>query len=177
MSRDPDRYDLFVSYARADNSRGWISRFVDELLIEHREFTGGRELTYFFDNNDIRSFDDWRIQIYSKLAASRLFLAFLSPSYFASEWCRREWRAWIETEIAKHILSSGAAPIYFVEVPGFVGKVPGLQEQAMLSEGEVARKVAELCNLPCSDGEALPTAKPYVMPLGLSLKCATVGRL
>ncbi len=148
MPRDPDEFDFFVSYARADNSDGWITRFVDELLVEHRKFSGGRELTYFFDKQDIGSFDDWQHRLHHGLAKSRLFLAFISPSYFASEWCRKEWKAWIDTEISKHILSGGAAAIYFVEVPGFVGKVHGLREQSMLDEHEVARQVAELCRLP-----------------------------
>jgi hypothetical protein len=56
-----------------------------------------------------------------RLTRSRLFLAFLSPNYFGSPWCRREWRTWIDTEIAKHILAGGAAPSYIVEVPGLVG--------------------------------------------------------
>ena len=30
MPRDPDQYDFFVSYARADNQEGWIS--LHELL-------------------------------------------------------------------------------------------------------------------------------------------------
>ncbi len=148
MPRDPDEFDFFVSYARADNSDGWITQFVEELLVEHRKFSGGRELTYFFDKTDIGSFDDWQHRLHHGLAKSRLFLAFISPSYFASEWCRKEWKAWIDTEIAKHILSGGAAPIYFVEMPGFVGKIHGLREQSMLDEHEVARQVAELCRLP-----------------------------
>ncbi len=148
---DSDQYDFFVSYSRADNTQGWVSGFVEALLAEHRRFTGGdpaRELKPFFDKKDIRNFDDWQTRLNDGLAKSRLFLAFVSPSYFASEWCRREWRAWIDTEISKHILSAGASPIYFVEVPGFVGKIPGLAEQASLSEQEVARRVAELCGLP-----------------------------
>jgi tetratricopeptide (TPR) repeat protein len=151
MSRDPDQFDFFVSYARKDNAGGWITRFIEELLSEHRKFTGNefsRALKPFFDKQDILSFDDWQHRIHDALSKSRLFLAFISPSYFASEWCRREWKAWIDTEIAKHILSAGAAPIYFIEVPGFVGKVPGLAEQATLSEQQVAAKIAELCGLP-----------------------------
>ncbi len=120
MKRDSDLYDFFVSYARADNSGGWISGFVEELLAEHRRFTGGQTLTPFFDTLDIHSLDDWQHRLYEGLARSRLFLAFLSP-YFASPWCQREWRTWIDTEIAKHILAGGAAPIYIVEVPGLVG--------------------------------------------------------
>ena len=162
MPRDPDEYDFFVSYARSDNRDGWITRFVEELLAEHRQFSGGRELTYFFDKNDIGSFDDWQDSLHDGLTRSRLFLAFLSPAYFASEWCRREWKKWIDTEIAKHILSGGAAPLYFVEVPGFVGQLPGFQEQATLDEHEVARKVAELCEIPEPRTEFVDAAAPVI---------------
>ena len=44
MPRDADLYDFFVSYARQDNRHGWISGIVEELLVEHRTFTGGRRL-------------------------------------------------------------------------------------------------------------------------------------
>lgn len=144
---ESDQFDFFVSYARKDNVDGWITRFIEELLSEHRKFTGGdasRELVPFFDKQDIGGLDDWQHRIHDGLAKSRLFLAFISPNYFASEWCRREWKGWIDTEIAKHILSAGAAPIYIVEVPGFVGKVPGLDEQSTLTEQQVAEKIAEL---------------------------------
>jgi tetratricopeptide (TPR) repeat protein len=67
-----------------------------------------------------------------------LIVAFISPNYFASDWCRREWRAWIDTEIAKHILSAGTAAIYIVEVPGLLGA-------GQLAEDVVASRVADLC--------------------------------
>lgn len=44
MSNSAEEYDFFVSYARKDNTTGWISNFVEELLAEHRKFTAGREL-------------------------------------------------------------------------------------------------------------------------------------
>ena len=116
MPTDTD-LDFFVSYARRNNADGWITRFLEALQAEHRAFSGGRDFKVFFDKDDIRSLDDWQHRIYGSLAASRLFVAFVSPAYFASEWCRREWRTWIDVEIAKHILTDGAAPIYIVEVP------------------------------------------------------------
>ena len=124
MPRAPDLYDFFVSYARGNNAEGWITQCVEELLAEHRRFSGGRELTCFFDTHEIRGFDDWQHRLTDGLSKSRLFLAFISPEYFASEWCRKEWRAWIDTEISKHILAGGAAPLYIVEVPGLLGKNP-----------------------------------------------------
>ena len=139
MSHDSDQFDFFVSYARADDRDGWISAFVETLVEEHRKFTGGRSLTPFFDKQDIHGLDDWRLKIYDKLAKSRLFLAFISPNYFASEWCRREWRAWIDLEVSKHILSAGAAPLYIVDVPGLLDD---------RDEQEVARCVADMCGVP-----------------------------
>ena len=165
MTKDFEQFDFFVSYARKDNASGWITIFIEELLAEHRKFTGHdpiRELKPFFDKQDIRSFDDWQHRILDGLAKSRLFLAFISPNYFASEWCQCEWKGWIDTEIAKHILSAGAAPIYFVEVPGFVGKVHGLAEQSTLSEQQVAVKIAELCGLPKPHDSFAASVVPFV---------------
>ncbi|MHC1769484.1 MAG: toll/interleukin-1 receptor domain-containing protein [Verrucomicrobiia bacterium] len=106
MNHDIDCYDFFVSYARADNTKGWITQFITELKAEHAKVLPGRPpLKEFFDKNDIRAGRDWEHTLHQGIARSRLFLAFISPSYFASEWCRREWRAWIDTEIAKHILT------------------------------------------------------------------------
>jgi tetratricopeptide (TPR) repeat protein len=159
MPRPTDQYDFFVSYARADNQPaapgqpGWISAFVEALVEQHRSFTGGRELKPFSDLEEIHSLDDWRHRLHDALAASSLFLAFLSPRYFASEWCRREWRAWIDLEIAKHILSSGVAPIYIIEVPGLDGP---------LSDEEVARGIAELCGVPPPRGPFLGETSPVI---------------
>ena len=98
MTRDADEFDFFVSYCRADNANGWITQFVDDLLVENRVFAGSDLVRYFFDKSDIHSFDDWQHRLNCGLAKSRLFLAFISPKYFASEWCRKEWKAWIDTE-------------------------------------------------------------------------------
>jgi len=82
----PDEYDLFVSYARADNREGWIDQFLAALKEEHRkfvgqvanlpgerqvgnlphEFTGGRCLEIFFDRDDIPNFASWETEIFSR---------------------------------------------------------------------------------------------------------------
>jgi tetratricopeptide (TPR) repeat protein len=142
--------DFFVSYARHDNADGWITRFLEALQAEHRAFSGGRDFKVFIDKEDIRSLDDWQHRIYGSLAASRLFVAFVSPAYFASEWCRREWRTWIDVEIAKHILTDGAAPIYIVEVP-WLGKV--------MTEQQVADAIAQLTQRTLEPGFAADALK------------------
>jgi tetratricopeptide (TPR) repeat protein len=142
MNNNRIEYDLFISYARLDNQNGWIKAYVEELALQFKKTTGGRELNYFWDTERISDFSHWQDEIFNKgIVRSKLFLAFLSPNYFASEVCRREWRAWIEQEIGMHILSEGAAPIYIIEIPAMFGK----PEQ---HEAETARQVAELCKLP-----------------------------
>ncbi len=156
MSQDTDSFDVFVSYARRDDANGWITRTVEQLCAEHRRFFGGRELRCFFDRVEIRTADDWRLRIYSQLAQSRVFLAFLSPNYLASEWCRREWQAWLEQEIAKHILSNGAIPVYIVNVPGW---------NQSLDDAGVAREVATLCSVPGPHDEFASVVGPIVRQL------------
>src|ERR1051325_7648329 len=142
MPRETDQYDFFVSYARKDNVNGWINCFIEQLQEEHRKYSGGREFRVFFDKTEIRSLDDWRHRIYESVAASRLLVAFISPAYLVSEWCRREWRTWIDVEIAKHVLSDGAAPIYIVEVPWL---------DKTMTEQQVAEKIAQLTQKAISD--------------------------
>ena len=115
-SPDASEHDLFASYARDDNRNGRITAFVEALQAEHAAFTHNdatRKLKMFFDTKAIGGFDDWQMRIHDGPAKSRLLLAFLSPNYFASAWCRREWRTWIDTEITKYILSAGGTHLLF----------------------------------------------------------------
>lgn len=152
---DVDHYDFFVSYARSDNANGWISNFVEELLAEHRKFAAGRDLTYFFDKHEIGAGADWQHTLNHGIAHSKLFVAFISPNYFASEWCRKEWRAWIDTEIAKHILTAGVRPVYIVEVPGLT--------DGKLSDHDFAKQIADFLKLSDSDSAKLLVETPPVV--------------
>jgi tetratricopeptide (TPR) repeat protein len=156
MSAPAESFDFFVSYARSDNTHGWITAFVAELIAEHERFTAGRKLRAFFDRHIITTGADWRLYLADGIAHSKLFLAFISPQYFASEWCRKEWQAWMEAEIAGHILTAGVRPIYLVEVPGLVGK-------GQLDEQQLAREVARLCSLPDTDKAKLLAGGPAVI--------------
>ena len=156
MIKDTNTVDFFVSYASKDNTTGWVTQFVEELQAAHAKFIPGRRpLVEFFDKKDIAAGRDWEHTLHHGIAQSRLFLAFISPNYFASHWCQREWRAWIDTEISKHILTEGVRPVYLVEVPGFTGK-------GALTERIVAQKIAELCGLPKPHNSFLASTAPVV---------------
>jgi len=111
------RYDLFISYAHADDHDGFVSQFMEKLCEEHRKFTG-RDLQLFFDRQELHGMDDWQSRILTGLRDARLFVAFVSPGYLASAYCRKEFAWWAQHEMHRFVLREGVAPIYIVEVPG-----------------------------------------------------------
>jgi len=99
-------YDLFISYAHRDNARGQVRELRDAISEDFEKFAG-RNLTIFFDEHDIPSMADWEKRIAQGLRESRLFLAVLSPNYFASAYCRREWEEYVRYEAMRQCLGAG----------------------------------------------------------------------
>lgn len=115
-----EEYDLFVSYAHADDADWFVTGLVAALQAEHREFA--REpLRIFFDRSEIRTAQDWEERLLHGLKAAKALLTVLSPAYFASPWCRREYTTFTEHETARAWPGDPLTPVYAVEVPGFDG--------------------------------------------------------
>jgi tetratricopeptide (TPR) repeat protein len=110
-------YDLFISYAHLDNARHQVRELRDAILEDFEGFAG-RSLKIFFDEEDIPGMSAWESRIARGLRESRLFLAVLSPNYFDSEYCRKEWDEYIRYEAMRQCLGEGVAPVYFIELPG-----------------------------------------------------------
>src|SRR5262245_50842790 len=111
-----DDFELFVSYAQSDNRgeyEGVVSTIVEGLQAAYERLTHTR-LRAFFDRVSIQSMDDWEAQILKAISRSRVMLAVLSPAYFASTFCRREWEAYVQTELERALPGEGIAPIYIV---------------------------------------------------------------
>ena len=105
----PGRYDLFISYAHTDDTGGTITALVDEIKARQQRIDG-QPMRIFFDREGIRDMDDWEMRILTALRQSRVMIAMLSPAYFESEYCRKEW-AWFvdrETERALARWNGGA---------------------------------------------------------------------
>jgi hypothetical protein len=94
---DGERYDLFVSYAHVDDRDGWVTALVEALLVLHTRVKY-RGWTVFFDTKAIQTADDWEERIGGGLRSAGVMLALLSPAYFKSEWCRREWHEFCQQE-------------------------------------------------------------------------------
>jgi TIR domain len=117
----PLAFDLFISYAHADN-RGEdhrkVSALVEAIRADYQRVAGG-PLRVFFDVGEIRTMDDWESRILLGLRQSKMMVAVLSPAYFRSDYCRKEWETYVETELAHALPGDGIAPIYVVKHPDF----------------------------------------------------------
>ena len=89
------RYDLFVSYAHADDevpagaSKGWVTTVVTELNKVLRRKLGGSGASIWMDHQLAANADvsDTLLEI---LRSSRTLLLVMSPGYQLSPWCQRE---------------------------------------------------------------------------------------
>jgi hypothetical protein len=58
------------------------------------------------------------MRILSALRESRVMIAMLSPAYFESTYCRKEWEWFADHETERAMTGEAIAPIYTIEVPG-----------------------------------------------------------
>src|SRR5262245_18982248 len=92
-----ESFDVFISYAHADD-RGEMIRRLKDALAAARNLAHHLPWTFFFDLAGIRTGDDWERRIGAGLRSARLMVALLSPAYFRSDWCRKEWMRFCEQE-------------------------------------------------------------------------------
>ena len=86
-------FDLFISYARKDNETGMVAALVESIEADFAHFSPSMPLKVFFDKKSILDMQHWQDVLKRGLRQSKVMLAILSPAYFQSEWCRREWEA------------------------------------------------------------------------------------
>ncbi|MDX2038038.1 MAG: toll/interleukin-1 receptor domain-containing protein [Isosphaeraceae bacterium] len=126
-----EAFDLFISYAHKDDRdehAGKVEALVEAIKADY-ERVCGTKLRVFFDTNEIRSMDDWELRILRGLRESKMMVAVLSPSYFSSDYCRKEWEHYVETELAQALPGEGIAPIYIVAHPSFDGDIAALDDR------------------------------------------------
>ena len=96
MNGGSSEYDIFFSYARADNREN--DRYVDRLAEEMTPCTGcgqAGSCVFSWITQEITTAQMWEREINTALRRSSLMIAVLSPDYFRSSWCGREWDGFI----------------------------------------------------------------------------------
>ncbi len=109
-------YDLFISYAHEDNRDGWVEGLVAAINREHNQFTPTR-LRAFLDTQNIRTMDDWEHRILGAIQSSKVMLIVVSPAYFSSPYCKKEWDLFTDQEVGHAGVGVLVAPIYATTVP------------------------------------------------------------
>ena len=109
-------FDLFVSYARRDDAAEpkMVSALVEQIEADFAAFSPADPLQVFFDKRAIRDMQDWRDRLQAGLRQSKFMLAVLSPAYFQSEWCRREWEEFLRVEQSRTYPGEATSPIFIV---------------------------------------------------------------
>jgi hypothetical protein len=90
VNRKEDKYHIFLSYARSDDTHDLARKLADEMRSIFARRTG-HDLRVFHDKQVIKTADIWENRIRNALQASSVLVAVVSPEYLRSQWCRREW--------------------------------------------------------------------------------------
>jgi hypothetical protein len=108
-------FAAFVSYSHRDDEydEGAIRQLAERLERALRAFTGRADLAVFFDRQAIEWGDAWRVRIGEGVATSAALIPVVTPSYLASEECRREFEEFV-SNWGKWFL-----PLYYMEVDDF----------------------------------------------------------
>jgi TIR domain len=96
MNGESSDYDIFLSYARSDNleNEGYVEKLVATVSSVYHDRTG-RDLRIFMDLDEIATAQIWERKINAALRRSSIMISVLSPAYFRSPWCGREWDSFI----------------------------------------------------------------------------------
>ncbi|MDG4831527.1 TIR-like protein FxsC [Solwaraspora sp. WMMD1047] len=112
---------FFLSYARGDEDE-LVQRFFEDLSTEVRLLAGlpRHEIVGFLDRT-IQVGERWPRQLSEALATCRSFLALMTPRYFQSRACGREWHAFADRtaryESVAGVDSSLLKPLMWVPTP------------------------------------------------------------
>src|SRR5215469_1620716 len=81
--------DIFISYAHADNTEGWVDQFHERLFNRLRQLDRSAPFTIWRDRKLTRA-DVFTDEIYGQLASSGVLISILSPNGLDSSWCQQE---------------------------------------------------------------------------------------
>ncbi len=116
-------YDLFISYARADNAAGtgnpqWLQAFLARLNAAHRK-KNAADWFIFHDHEEIHGMQDWENRLLDGLKQAHAMLAMVTPRYLGSEPCQWEWETLTQREADEGLGRSCIYPLQLQPIPVF----------------------------------------------------------
>ena len=148
----PNSLAAFLSYTHRDDSyyNGAITK-LQEALSGAIGVAIGEDFSIFQDRKEIAWGEHWPSKLEQGIAGSRFLIAILSPSFFKSDYCRKELSEFLEIERAtgrKDLI----LPIYFASTPLLEDPVKRKSDPLAKAIGQrQSRDWRELKHLPFDD--------------------------
>lgn len=93
-------YDIFISYRRQKETRGWIEDHFIPILKHHINLEIGRDPIFFLDT-EIEKGTSWPNRLGQKIGTSRTIIPLWTGTFLNSKWCSCELGHMLERE-SKH---------------------------------------------------------------------------
>ncbi|MGX1929715.1 TIR domain-containing protein [Flagellimonas sp. 2504JD4-2] len=90
-------YDIFISYRRQDETKGWIENHFIPLLEIHIFNELGEHPSFFLDTQ-LEAGVNWPIELGNKLSKSKTIIPLWTRTYLNSQWCSCEIGHMLERE-------------------------------------------------------------------------------
>jgi hypothetical protein len=119
------RYAAFLSYARSDDNKrdgAWISELKTALEVALRALSG-KEISIWQDVDGIVWGERFERKIVSSADDAVFLIPIVTPSYFESEYCRKELEQFIEREKTERFKDL-ILPIYYIKALQVEGSPP-----------------------------------------------------
>lgn len=82
------QYDVFISYRSP--SREWVREVFLPTFSHFLEEEAGKNVSIFIDWHEVRTGDAWNERLRNGLTFSKCLVPLLLPTYFESNWCKKE---------------------------------------------------------------------------------------
>lgn len=105
----------FMSYVHTDDRYGHLTQFRERLSAEVQVQTG-HEFPIFQDRQDILWGQNWKQRIEESLDAVTFLIHIITPSFFNSQPCRKEYERFVDRE-GKLNRNDLILPVYYVDSP------------------------------------------------------------
>lgn len=119
-------YDVFVSYAQANDHDGWVTRFKDKLtdfLNERLEWTP----RFFWDEQSIGINDDLDTKITESVRNSAVMVVVVSHKYLTRQWCALERETFLQDGNERRVMIVRYDDVAFQDFQQVLPKCLGIE--------------------------------------------------